>query len=139
MLVDPGPLGSRLPARVLEPVVERIDWWSANAAEAGEAPAPVRRLLVRRGAEGCTVDGIAVPGFAVDAVDTNGAGDVHTGVFLAGLGGGLDPVAAARRANAAAAISVTRRGPTGAPTRAELDAFLDARSADRSTAGPQTR
>ena len=139
VLVDPGPLGSHLPARVLDPIVGRADWWSANAREVGDAPASVRQLLVRRGADGCTVDGIAVPGFAVDAVDTNGAGDVHTGVFLAGLAGGLDPVAAARRANAAAAIAVSRRGPTGAPTRAELDAILDARSGDRPPARPPTR
>jgi sugar/nucleoside kinase (ribokinase family) len=139
VLVDPGPLGSRVPAHVLDPVVARADWWSANDGEAAEAPASVPHLLVRRGADGCTVDGIAVPGFEVDAVDTNGAGDVHTGVFLAGLGGGLDPRAAALRANAAAAIAVSRRGPTGAPTRAELDAFLDAHSADRSPAGPPTR
>jgi sugar/nucleoside kinase (ribokinase family) len=129
VLVDPGPLGARLPASVLDPVIARADWWSANAAEAREAPPAVRHLMVRRGTGGCTVDGIAVPGFAVDAVDTNGAGDVHAGVFLAGLGDGLDPVGAASRANAAAAIAVTRRGPGGAPTRAELDAFLAAASA----------
>ena len=139
MLVDPGPLGSRLPARVLDPVVARADWWSANAGEAEGAPASVRQLLVRLGADGCTVDGIPVPGFAVEAVDTNGAGDVHAGVFLAGLGGGLDPCAAAFRANAAAAIAVSRRGPTGAPTGKEIDAFLGARSADSSPAKPPTR
>jgi sugar/nucleoside kinase (ribokinase family) len=129
VLVDPGPLGWRLTSSVLRPVVERADWWSANAGEAGAAPASARHLLVRRGADGCEVDGILVPGFAVDAVDTNGAGDVHTGVFLAGLGAGLDAGAAAHRANAAAAIAVSRRGPTGAPTRAELEAFLDAPAA----------
>ncbi len=139
VLVDPGPHGSRLPAGVLGPVVVRADWWSANAAEAGDAPAGVRRLLVRRGAEGCTVDGIAVPGFAVDVIDTNGAGDVHTGVFLAGLADGLDPLAAARRANAGAAIAVTRHGPAGAPTRAELELFLAARPTDSRTIGPRTR
>ncbi|HWU29749.1 MAG TPA: sugar kinase, partial [Microbacterium sp.] len=35
---------------------------------------------------------------------------------------------ACRRANAAAAIKVTRRGPTTAPTAAEVDAFLRDRS-----------
>jgi len=124
VLVDPGPLGAAIPPEVLAPVAARADWWSANAAEAAHAPEGPAHLLVRRGADGCLVDGVAVPGFAVDAVDTNGAGDVHVGVFLAGLAEGLDPRAAARRANAAAAIAVTRRGPTGAPTRAELDAFL---------------
>ncbi|GMA95802.1 sugar kinase [Pseudolysinimonas kribbensis] len=124
VLVDPGPLASTLPREVLAPVVARADWWSANTAEADAIPAGGFRVLIRRGAGGCTVDGVTVPGFAVDAVDTNGAGDVHVGVFLAGLGAGLDAVDAARRANAAAAIAVTRRGPAGAPTRAELDAFL---------------
>jgi sugar/nucleoside kinase (ribokinase family) len=126
VLVDPGPLAATLPLEVLEPVAARADWWSANAAEAHAIPAGDFRVIVRRGAEGCTVDGVAVPGFAVDAVDTNGAGDVHVGVFLAGIGDGLDAVAAARRANAAAAIAVTRRGPAGAPTRAEVDALLAA-------------
>jgi sugar/nucleoside kinase (ribokinase family) len=126
VLVDPGPLARALPPSVLGPVAARADWWSANAAEADAIPPGEFRVIVRRGAEGCTVDGATVPGFAVDAVDTNGAGDVHVGVFLAGIGDGLDPLAAARRANAAAAITVTRPGPTGAPTRAELDAFLAA-------------
>ncbi len=67
--------------------------------------------------------GVPVPGFAVDAVDLNGAGDVHTGVFLAGLAARLSPVDAARRANAAAAIAVTRHGPA-VPSRVEVDALL---------------
>ena len=58
------------------------------------------------------------------AVDTTGAGDAHSGVFLAGLAAGLPPAAAARRANAAAALAVTRPGPAVSPSRAELDAFL---------------
>jgi spermidine/putrescine transport system substrate-binding protein len=57
-------------------------------------------------------------------VDSTGAGDTHTGVFIASLAQGLDPIAAMRRANAAAAISVTRRGPATAPDRAELELFL---------------
>lgn len=124
VLVDPGPLAASLPRDVLGPVVARADWWSANAAEADALPPGSFRRIVRRGADGCDVDGVPVPGFAVDPVDTNGAGDVHVGVFLAGIGERLDPIVAARRANAAAAIAVTRRGPTGAPKRAEVDAFL---------------
>ena len=86
-------------------------------------------VVVRQGPEGCLIveDGNTVQrvgGFAVDAIDSNGAGDAHVGVFLAGLASGLGGVEAARRANAAAAIAVTRRGPTSAPTAEELDAFL---------------
>jgi sugar/nucleoside kinase (ribokinase family) len=60
----------------------------------------------------------------VTAVDTTGAGDAHSGVFLAGLAAGLTPAEAARRANAAAALAVTRAGAATAPARAELDRFL---------------
>jgi sugar/nucleoside kinase (ribokinase family) len=45
-------------------------------------------------------------------------------VFLAGLTAGLTVGEAARRANAAAALTVTRAGAATSPTRAELDRFL---------------
>ena len=89
-------------------------------------------VIVRAGAAGCYVclRGSAgpahVPAPAVTAVDTTGAGDAHSGVFLAALAGGLPPLAAAARANAAAAFTVTRQGPATAPTRRELDAWLPA-------------
>ncbi|MCK0111734.1 PfkB family carbohydrate kinase [Ornithinimicrobium sp. F0845] len=65
-----------------------------------------------------------LPGFPQEPVDTNGAGDAHTGVLVAELAAGTDPHTACRRANAAGAIKVTRRGPATAPARAEIDAFL---------------
>ncbi len=99
--------------------------------------------LVRTGPDGCLLacgtgsgrtgpghtgcdggDVVHVPGFQVDAVDTNGAGDTHTGTFAAALGRGVDPQEAARIANAAAALSVTRRGPATAPSEDELARFL---------------
>ena len=58
------------------------------------------------------------------AVDTTGAGDAHAGVFLAALADGLAPPAAARRANAAAALAVTRPGPATSPDPGQLDAWL---------------
>ncbi|MDR0944645.1 MAG: carbohydrate kinase family protein, partial [Bifidobacteriaceae bacterium] len=51
----------------------------------------------------------------VEAVDTNGAGDCHTGTFMAGLALGLDPVEAARRAGVAAARAVAFPGPVPPP------------------------
>jgi len=46
-------------------------------------------LLVRDGPNGCWVGRGAriehVPGFTVQAVDSNGAGDAHAGVMIAGL------------------------------------------------------
>ena len=59
-------------------------------------------------------------------MDTNGAGDTHTGVLLAERAAGSSWPRAAARANAAGAIKVTRRGPDTAPSRAEIDAFLRA-------------
>jgi sugar/nucleoside kinase (ribokinase family) len=93
-----------------------------------ERPHPLR-VLVRTGPGGCLIgrpDAAVthVPGFPVDAVDTNGAGDTHTGAFIAALAAGAAETEAARSANAAAALSVTRRGPATAPTRAELARFL---------------
>jgi len=86
-------------------------------------------IIVRSGGSGCvlalrdgTVTTILAP--PVTAVDTTGAGDAHSGVFLAGLAKGLSPQDAARRANAAAALAVTRPGPATSPTRPELDAWL---------------
>jgi sugar/nucleoside kinase (ribokinase family) len=70
---------------------------------------------------------VHVEALSVKAVDTNGAGDVHTGVLAAGLARGLDLEPAARRACVAAALSVTRPGPSTAPTGAETDAAMTLR------------
>ncbi|ONI68581.1 sugar kinase [Kribbella sp. ALI-6-A] len=124
---DPGPLVGQIPAEALDVALSRADWVSCNAREAavlGGGPAAPRGVIVRLGPDGCRVGDELVPGFAVEAVDLNGAGDAHSGAFLASLAAGLEPLEAARRANAAAAIAVTRRGPATGPTRAELDAFL---------------
>jgi len=92
-------------------------------------------VIVRAGAAGCYIarreapDPDHVPAPAVTAVDTTGAGDAHSGVFLAALADGLAPLAAAARANAAAAFAVTRQGPATAPTRDELAAWLPAQRA----------
>jgi len=146
VVFDPGPLAGALPDGVLRPVLDRADWVTCNArecalltgvADPGEAlralagRLPRAGILLRMGPAGCllSLPGSPpehVPGFAVEAVDTNGAGDTHTGVFLAALAAGAGPAAAARRANAAAALSVTRRGPATGPTAAELARFLAA-------------
>jgi sugar/nucleoside kinase (ribokinase family) len=104
-----------------------------GTGQPGTGPEPaVAGVLVRTGPAGCVLcrrDGapVHVPGFRVDAVDMNGAGDAHTGTFIAALAGGADVADAARTANAAAALSVTRRGPATAPTAAELARFLAGR------------
>jgi ribokinase len=90
----------------------------------------LKAVVLKRGREGCyiaTADGNAdrVPAFAVDAVDTVGAGDCFNGAFAVALLEGLDPLGAARFASAAAAISVTRRGAQASmPSRSEVELFL---------------
>jgi sugar/nucleoside kinase (ribokinase family) len=118
VIIDPGPLGDAIP----EAVRSRADWWSCSAGEATGSPR--RGTVIRDGAGGCLLNGDRVDGFEVDAIDTNGAGDAHVGVFAASIALGLDPRSAAARANAAAAIAVTRRGPATAPTSDEIDALI---------------
>jgi sugar/nucleoside kinase (ribokinase family) len=144
VVFDPGPLAGSLPGDVLTPVLARADWVTCNARESAlltgaRDPGDALRLLagrlpragvlVRVGPDGCLLGGRGVaaehvPGFPVEAVDTNGAGDTHTGAFLAALASGASPAEAVRRANAAAALSVTRRGPATGPTLAGLERFL---------------
>lgn len=145
LFLDPGPLAAGIPASVLAPVLGRCDWLSCNEREAaalsGESDAAnaARRLrertaraqvIVRAGPAGCVLalraDPLVsrIPAPEVDAVDTTGAGDAHAGVLLVALAEGHGPAIAARRANVAAALSVTRHGPATAPARAELDGWI---------------
>jgi sugar/nucleoside kinase (ribokinase family) len=102
----------------------------AGAARRLLARGAAANILVRAGAAGCYVallassDVVHVRVPNVTAVDTTGAGDAHSGAFLAALADGLSPLGAAARANAAAAFAVTRHGPATSPTRAQLDAWL---------------
>ncbi|MFC3452491.1 PfkB family carbohydrate kinase [Amycolatopsis speibonae] len=129
VLFDPGPLAGKIPAAVLAGVLAHVDIMSCSAGEATTlADGHVEVLIVREGPAGCRVvsggRSVTVPGFSVATVDTNGAGDAHCGVLAAELMAGTGLLEAARRANAAAAIAVTRHGPATSPARAELDAFL---------------
>ncbi|CDX17798.1 putative kinase [Mesorhizobium sp. ORS 3324] len=151
---DPTPVIAEIPRQILNRVLARTTWLSCNTNEAaeiagaGDAQTVAVRLLaehcpkaagvvIRAGAHGCLVrladgDTRAVPGFAVHAVDTNGAGDAHIGAFVSALSRGLSPWEAARYANAAAALSVTRHGGSSAPTGHEIQEFLALR--DQATA-----
>ena len=157
VVLDPGAAFAGLPADVRAAMLEVTDVWSSNAEEAedllaavgGTAPddlaalttaiAPLLRgnavAIVRDGPEGCAVHVAGattdVPGYPQTPVDTNGAGDTHTGALLAEVAAGTPWVEGCRRANAAAAIKVTRRGPESAPTADEVDEFLA-----RPTSGP---
>jgi ribokinase len=66
-----------------------------------------------------------VPGFKVKTVDSTAAGDIFNGALSVALAEGRTVLDAVRFANAAAALSVTRRGAQpSAPTRADIEKFL---------------
>ena len=68
-----------------------------------------------------------VPGFQVKPVDTTAAGDVFNGALAVALAENRPLPEAARFANAAAALSVTKLGAQpSAPRRAEIDALSNA-------------
>ena len=144
VVLDPGAIFAGLPAPLRDRMLALTTVWTSNAEEATQltgwtgmedtARAVAGRLregsivIVRDGPRGCVVrEGertAYVPGFPQTPVDTNGAGDCHTGVLLAGRLAGLSWPEAARRANAGAALKVTRRGPNTSPSAAEIDDFL---------------
>ncbi len=86
-------------------------------------------VLLKLGAEGVLVAAPArrerVGGFRVEAVDATGAGDTFAGSFLARHLAGDDPFAAARYANAAAALSTTGYGAVAPiPRQDAVEALL---------------
>lgn len=144
VVFDPGPLVESPEAPLMQALLPRIDLWTSNGVEAlrftgaseiNEAltllvehlPSTVL-IVVRDGPQGCWISEqgkcVHVPGFKVDAVDSNGAGDAHAGVFVAGLARGLSALEAAQRANAAAALAVTRWGPATSPGSDEVDRLI---------------
>jgi len=141
VVFDPGPLVADIPQSTLRAVLERADWVSCNEGEARQLTGQQNPehavetltgqgagVVVRLGPAGCVVGyngrTVAVAGFPVRAVDTTGAGDAHVGAFVAALARGLDPVQAARRANACASIAVGRFGSATAASSAEVDELL---------------
>jgi len=82
--------------------------------------------LGKRGALLATDEGeVLVKGFPVKPIDTTAAGDVFNGALAVALAEDRTLLEAARFANAAAAISVTRRGAQpSAPRRAEVNQLL---------------
>jgi len=99
-----------------------------DAAAALLASGP-RGVVLTLGARGAYVaaEGVRalVPGFAVEAVDTTAAGDVHCGALAVALVEGRSVPEAVRFANAAAALSVTRLGAQpSAPRREDIETLL---------------
>jgi sugar/nucleoside kinase (ribokinase family) len=141
---DPGARAGDIPKDLVTLTLARSDWLLCNTREAGvlsgesDPASAADALLARTGGDGVVIhDGergcwvvtptqpcVRVAGFPTRVVDTNGAGDTHNGVFLAELARGADVLEAARRANGAAAVAVSRLGPATSPTHDELTAWF---------------
>jgi len=104
---------------------------TTSREEPGEIAAALRALgagtiVLKLGARGCMVfeggEAVHVPAFAVDAVDTTGAGDCFAGAFFAALHRGMNLAEAARMGNAMGAMVVARIGATAGVTDWETTA-----------------
>jgi len=146
VLMDPTPAMGRLPrnwnqASILTPNETEAEYvvgyeiadHASAAKAAGEIHAKgVRTAIVKRGPDGCIVcDGEAcrlVKGYAVEVVDTTGAGDAFAGGLGVALAEGLPTDQALAFANACGAIACTKFGAQPSlPHRREVDDFLTRR------------
>ncbi|MFP4005523.1 MAG: carbohydrate kinase family protein [Candidatus Hadarchaeia archaeon] len=84
--------------------------------------------ILTLGEDGCRIlfdeDITHVDGFDVDVKDLTGAGDVFGAAFLSEYLESKNPLKAARFANAAAALKIEYKGPTGFPSRDEVRELL---------------
>ena len=86
------------------------------------------KCVITLGAEGCLAvagdEAAFIPGLAVKAIDATGAGDAFNGALAVALSEGRTLAEAARWANRAAAIAVTRLGAQPSlATREEIEQF----------------
>ena len=105
--------------------IKVTDEASAEAAARVLCDKDVLQVVITMGAKGAYVfdgvDGVMVPAFKVEAVDTTAAGDVFNGALAVALTEELELEEAVRFASKAASISVTRMGAqASAPRREEL-------------------
>lgn len=146
LILDPAPAKQLAPS-----LLQAVTWFTPNEIEAAfftgqnngssDAHDPVHaaKALISRGIPGVVLklgargafiaskNSLAerLHSFPVRAVDTTAAGDAFNGAFAVGLLLGKDPVASARFATAAAALSVTRAGAQPSmPTMDEVDHLL---------------
>jgi len=107
-----------------------IDETTARQAAIKLTKMGVDKVIITLGKAGCfvydgTTEGELIPAFSVDARDTTGAGDAFNGAFASFVAEGYNFEDAARRANAVAALAVTKLGTAPAmPYSKELEVFL---------------
>lgn len=97
---------------------------SAAASVKGTAAAPAAVTTAASANTGADVTYIPTP--RVAAIDTNGAGDAHSGVLAAALAQAIPLERALLLANCAGALSTTLVGPAVCPAREQIEAAADA-------------
>lgn len=96
----------------------------AGASAEGSAAAPAAATMAASANTGADVTYIPTP--RVAAIDTNGAGDAHSGVLAAALAQAIPLERALLLANCAGALSTTLVGPAACPSREQIEAAADA-------------
>ena len=146
-LFDVSPMVGSVPMSSLERIGGLGPLWSLNEREAGllagrlglrveigdhgaaceTLASRLGIVLVRAGEQGSWFsdgDGAChTPSIPVTPVDTNGAGDAHSGVLAAALARGVDLTTALRWANVAGALTTTCFGPATCPSEADIRAL----------------
>jgi len=115
-------------AEILTGIAVKSDEDAARAAQALHAKG-IDTVLITLGRRGVWLseqgNGVRIPGFSVQAIDTIAAGDTFNGAFITARLEGMAMHDAVLFAHAAAAIAVTRAGAQpSVPWRTEIDAFL---------------
>ena len=95
----------------------------AGASAEGAVAAPVAATMA---ANANAADVTYIPTPRVAAIDTNGAGDAHSGVLAAALAQAIPLERALLLANCAGALSTTLVGPAACPAREQIEAAADA-------------
>ena len=110
-------------------------WLPAEDAPIAMATLLRRDVVVRAGKDGAyftrytdsaKLSSTYIPSLSVEAIDTNGAGDAHTGVLAASLAQGTSMERALVLANCAGALASTTVGPATCPPRTQIKAAADA-------------
>lgn len=97
---------------------------SATAPAGASAERPAAALVAASANTAADVTYIPTPRVAV--IDTNGAGDAHSGVLAAALAQTIPLERALLLANCAGALSTTLVGPAACPAREQIEAAADA-------------
>ncbi len=110
-------------------------WTSVDEAASALAARLGHHVLVRKDESGAyfapsnTSDSLStvhVPTPRIRAVDSNGAGDAHSGVLAASLAQGIPLKRALLLANCAGALAASTSGPATCPPRPQIEAAADA-------------